>query len=68
MRERKDLMDYNYDYLFKSPSKNYSLFRREKDKALVNLRTRTVFNRKIIYFESVDADVSLLNSLLPFDF
>ena len=45
-----------YD-LFKSPSRNYSLFRLEKDEVLVNLRTRTGFNRKTFYFESVGADV-----------
>ena len=53
----------SYDNLFKSPSRNHSLFRREKDEVLVNLRMRTGFNRKTYNFESVDADVSLFRLL-----
>ena len=54
------------DDLFKSPSRNRSLFRRDKDEVLVNQRTRTVFNRRTFYFEWIDADVSLFNLSLTF--
>ena len=40
-----------------------TLFRREKDEMLANLRMRTGFNRKTYNFESVDADVSLFRLL-----
>ena len=49
------------DNLFKSPAINYSLFRSEKDKVLVNLRTRTGLNKRTFYFESIDADAGLFS-------
>lgn len=50
----------------KYPLRKYSLFRLEKDKMFVNLRTWTGLNRKLFYFESVCADVSLFRLLLAF--
>ena len=45
-----------------------SLFRREKDKVRVNVRTQTGFHIKTFYFEWVDADLSLFSLLLAFYF
>ena len=56
----------SYDNLFKSPSRNDSLFRCEKDEGLIKLQTWTGFNRKTFHFESVEADVSLFILLTAF--
>ena len=41
----------SYDKLFKSPAINVSLFCRQKDEVLVNLRRQTGFSRKTFHFE-----------------
>ena len=50
----------SYDNLFKSQSRNYSLFHCEKDKVLVDLRTRTGLAVEKLHskFENVDFAVS----------
>ena len=58
----------SYYNLFKSPSRNYSLFCREKEEVLINIWMQTGFNRKTFYFESIDADTSLFRLSLAFYF
>ena len=58
-------MSDSYNNLLKSPLRDYSLFRSEKDDVLVSTNVmKTGFNWKTFYVDSIDADVSLFSYLL----
>ena len=56
-----------YNNLFKSTSRNYSLFCREKNEVLIT-QCGLDFTEKLFYFGSVDADLSPFSLLLAFYF
>ena len=48
---------HNYNDLFKSSSRNYSLFCHEKDEVFVNLQMQTELEMLHIHYQSIDADI-----------